>query len=60
MRRGDKIAASGLTPCASEAVRAPCFVEGKLVLECRTIYRDAIDPAGFIDPSIAPNYPTRD
>jgi flavin reductase (DIM6/NTAB) family NADH-FMN oxidoreductase RutF len=59
-RDGDKIARSGLTPRASVQVRAPCFTEASLVIECRKIYRDAIDPAGFLDPGIAANYPSRD
>jgi len=42
------------------AVHSPCFVEAKLVLECRKIYRDSIDPSGFLDPSIDSNYKTRD
>jgi flavin reductase (DIM6/NTAB) family NADH-FMN oxidoreductase RutF len=59
-RQGDKIGKSGLTPCAAESVRSPCFEEATLVLECRKIYRDPIDPAGFLDPAIAANYPARD
>ena len=59
-RSGDKIGASGLTACASSTVRSPSFAEAKLVLECRKIYRDALDPAGFLDPSIASNYAARD
>jgi len=59
-RGRDKIAESGLTPCASAVARSPCFAEAKLVVECRKIYRDAIDPAGFLDPTIERNYPTRD
>lgn len=59
-RAGDKIAKSGLTPRASVEVRAPCFAEANLVLECRKIYRDAIDPAGFVSPDTAANYPSRD
>jgi flavin reductase (DIM6/NTAB) family NADH-FMN oxidoreductase RutF len=59
-RQGDKIGKSGLTPCAAESVRSPAFAEATLVLECRKIYRDSIDPAGFLDPSIAANYPARD
>ena len=59
-RQGDKIGASGLTPCAATAVRSPVFAEASLLIECRKIYRDAIDPAGFLDPGIAANYPSRD
>ena len=59
-RQGDKIARSGLSPRESTAVRSPSFAEASLVIECRKIYRDAIDPAGFLDPGIAANYPSRD
>jgi flavin reductase (DIM6/NTAB) family NADH-FMN oxidoreductase RutF len=52
----DKIALAGLTPTASQSVRSPAFAEAELVLECRKIYRDKIDPAGFLDPDIEKNY----
>jgi flavin reductase (DIM6/NTAB) family NADH-FMN oxidoreductase RutF len=52
----DKIALSGLTPVASQSVSAPSFAEAELVIECRKIYVDKIDPAGFLDPSIEKNY----
>lgn len=59
-RDGDKIARSGLTPCASQKVRSPCFGEARLVIECRKIYRDRLDPAGFLEPTIARNYASGD
>jgi len=59
-RDGDKIAESGLTPSASTQVAAPCFEEAELVIECRKIYWDDIDPANFLDPAIDWNYPARD
>ena len=59
-RDGDKIRESGLTPVAASQVAAPAFAEADLIIECRQIYRDAIDPAGFMDPSIDLNYPQRD
>ena len=34
--------------------------EAGLVLECRKIYSDDIDPARFLDPSIAGHYPQKD
>jgi flavin reductase (DIM6/NTAB) family NADH-FMN oxidoreductase RutF len=55
-RDGDKIALAGLTPVASRSVSAPAFAEAELVFECRKIYRDKIDPAGFLDPAIDRNY----
>jgi flavin reductase (DIM6/NTAB) family NADH-FMN oxidoreductase RutF len=55
-RDGDKIAVSGLTPVASQHITSPAFAEAELVLECRKIYSDKIDPAGFQDPAIEGNY----
>jgi flavin reductase (DIM6/NTAB) family NADH-FMN oxidoreductase RutF len=55
-RDGDKIAAVGLTPVASRTASSPAFAEAELILECRKIYVDTIDPDGFVDPSIEKNY----
>jgi flavin reductase (DIM6/NTAB) family NADH-FMN oxidoreductase RutF len=59
-RDGDKIAASHLTPVASSAVAAPSFAEAELVLECRKMYWQDMEPANFADPAIGKNYPQRD
>ncbi len=59
-RDGDKAAAAGLTPVASEKVAAPCFAEAELVLECRKIFRAPFAPAQFLDPSIEEHYPEED
>jgi flavin reductase (DIM6/NTAB) family NADH-FMN oxidoreductase RutF len=59
-RKGDKIAAAGLTPVASTRVAAPSFAEAELVLECRKIYWADFDPSRFLDPDIAKNYPNKD
>jgi flavin reductase (DIM6/NTAB) family NADH-FMN oxidoreductase RutF len=59
-RDGDKIAQAGLTPIPSERVAAPGFAEAELVLECRKIYWDDMDPAHFLDPRIEGNYPQKD
>ncbi len=59
-RDGDKIAAAGLTPVASTAVAAPAFAEAELVLECRKIYRDPLEPRQFLDPGIEEDYPEKD
>ena len=40
---------TGLTPVASEAVKPPTFKEANLVLECRTLYRQPMTEASFID-----------
>ena len=59
-RDGDKISESGLTLMASTKITAPCFAEAELVIECRKIYRQEMDPANFIDPAIEANYPNKD
>ncbi len=59
-RDGDKIALTRLTAMKSEAVEAPCFREADLVIECRKMYWQDLDPAHFISAKIMPNYPERD
>ncbi len=46
----DKVAATGLTPIPSTRVAAPGFDEAELILECRQIYRQDLDPTLFMDP----------
>lgn len=53
-RDTDKLAATGLTPCFDEA--APYFEEAELVLICRKLYTQDMDPAGFAEASIEDNY----
>lgn len=52
----DKVAAAGLTPAPSSLVGAPGYEEAELVLECRHLYRDDLDPRCFMDPSIHKHY----
>lgn len=59
-RDSDKIAESGLTPIPSTKVTAPGFAEADLIVECRKIYWDDFDPAHFLLPEIAQNYPQKD
>ncbi len=59
-RDRDKIAESGLTPVAASQVAAPSFAEAELVIECRKIYWQDMQPANFLDPGIAKNYPQMD
>ncbi|MDR2885981.1 MAG: flavin reductase [Rikenellaceae bacterium] len=59
-RDGDKVAEAGLTP-----VRTPgglvAFEEASLVLECRKLYAQDLDPAAFVDKNIAQKvYPGKD
>ncbi len=53
-RDGDKCAATGLTPCFDEA--APYFEEAELVLICRKLYSQDMDPTRFLDERIEDNY----
>jgi flavin reductase (DIM6/NTAB) family NADH-FMN oxidoreductase RutF len=46
----------GLTPIALSHISCPGFAEAKLILECRKIYFDDLNPANFLADFIAPNY----
>ncbi len=59
-RDGDKITEAGLTPIGSSLIAAPGFDEAELILECRKIYWDDLDPAHFLDPGIDGSYPQKD
>ncbi|PIE33484.1 flavin reductase [candidate division KSB3 bacterium] len=59
-REGDKIAEAGLTPIASSQVAAPGFNEANLIVECRKIYWDDMQPQQFLEAAIEDNYPQKD
>ncbi len=59
-RDGDKIKESGLTPIASAKITAPAYAEASLVIECRKLYAQDLDPKNFIDPAIMNSYPKQD
>lgn len=59
-RDGDKIVAAGLTPVPAAGVAAPGYAEAELVIACRKIYWQDMEPAHFLDPAIAGNYPRQD
>jgi flavin reductase (DIM6/NTAB) family NADH-FMN oxidoreductase RutF len=59
-RDGDKLADAKLTARPAAAVAAPAFAEAELVIECRKLYWQDMDPQHFIDPAIAKHYPRRD
>lgn len=52
----DKAEATGLTPVSGSTPGTTTFEEARLVIECRKIYFQDIDPRNFLDPSIAENY----
>jgi flavin reductase (DIM6/NTAB) family NADH-FMN oxidoreductase RutF len=59
-RGRDKIAEAGLTPMPAVQVEAPVFAEAELVIECRKLYWQDIDPAHFLAPGLDKNYPRSD
>lgn len=59
-RDTDKAAETGLTPVAGELEGTTTFAQARMVLECRKLYYQDIDPANFIDPAIDGNYPDKD
>ena len=57
---GDKLSQTGLTLMGSQKVSAPSYNEANLILECRTMYRQDMDPSGFLDKTIQDNYAADD
>ena len=58
-REVNKIAKTGLTP-AFDLADAIYFSEARLVLVCRKIHTQDLDPARFLDPAIADFYAAKD
>ena len=59
-RNGDKLSKTGLSLKTSRNVSAPSYKEASLILECRKIYFQDMDPKGFVDKTIQDNYPAHD
>ncbi len=59
-RDSDKIKESGLTPCPSQIITAPAYDEAELILECKKVYWQDIDPSHFLDPATDSLYPQKD
>jgi flavin reductase (DIM6/NTAB) family NADH-FMN oxidoreductase RutF len=55
----NKMNMAGLTPVATPA-GSVCYAQARLVMECRKIYWQDLQPANFLVPDIAENYPHRD
>lgn len=55
----DKIAATGLTPLESK-LGSVYFQEARLVMECKKLYYQDLEPGNFLDPSIEKNYNGKD
>ncbi|MBP7866558.1 MAG: flavin reductase [Acidobacteria bacterium] len=58
-RDTDKIRDAGLTPFPTPE-NGTGFTQARLVLECRKLHSQDLDPSRFLDPSILGNYPDRD
>jgi len=59
-REMDKINQSGLTPIASETVSSPGFTEAELIVECKKMYWQDLDPEHFLTRHIHLMYAQRD
>ena len=55
----DKCASTGLVPVETSP-GCVAFEQARLVMECRKIYFQDLDPRKFLDVSIQENYPERD
>ena len=58
-REIDKVAECGFSPVAAQN-GSVYFKEAQLVLECKKLYFQDLDPAHFLDESIAKHYPNND
>ena len=56
----DKAAETGLTPVPGKLSGTTSFAEARMVLECKKLYFQDINPEHFIDQSIDDNYPQKD
>ena len=62
-RSADKAKAAGIAPRAFGARGGPervAFEEARLVVSCRKLYAQDLEPKGFLDPAILRNYPSGD
>jgi flavin reductase (DIM6/NTAB) family NADH-FMN oxidoreductase RutF len=55
----DKVTKAGLTPFQPHP-GAVAFEQARLVMVCRKLYYQDLDPACFLDPSLEKNYPQKD
>jgi flavin reductase (DIM6/NTAB) family NADH-FMN oxidoreductase RutF len=56
----DKIMASGLTAIKLDKIAAPGYAEAELILQCKRIYWQDLDPSNFLEPSIENHYEKKD
>jgi flavin reductase (DIM6/NTAB) family NADH-FMN oxidoreductase RutF len=55
----DKVKETGITPAETKS-GSIYFAEARLVIECRKLYYQDLEPANFLDPEISDNYPEKD
>ena len=55
----DKVSEAGITPVYTES-GSVSFQEARLIIECRKLYLQDINPEFFLDPEIDKNYPNKD
>jgi len=55
----NKVKETGISPAETKS-GSIYFTEARLVIECRKIYYQDLEPANFLDPEIAANYPEKD
>jgi uncharacterized protein (DUF952 family)/flavin reductase (DIM6/NTAB) family NADH-FMN oxidoreductase RutF len=56
----EKMRSTEITATASKKVKAPSYLEAELVIECKKIYWNDINPAHFLDDRIIDKYLNRD
>ena len=56
----DKIAAAGLTPIASQVVSSPGFEEAELIIECKKMYWQDLDPQTILQDNVHKMYAAKD
>jgi flavin reductase (DIM6/NTAB) family NADH-FMN oxidoreductase RutF len=56
----NKATETGLTPIAGELTGTTAFEEARLIIECRKLYYQDLDPSHFLDPEIETMYPIQD
>ncbi len=59
-KTGPKLKKTSITLRPSSKVPAPSYEQAGLILECRKIYQQDMDPAGFMDDAIEKNYKAGD
>jgi flavin reductase (DIM6/NTAB) family NADH-FMN oxidoreductase RutF len=59
-RNGNKIQEAGLTPTASTQINAPAFEEASLIIECKKVYWQDMNPDHFLANHIQKMYSRSD